>query len=1027
MCMLVFVNLYVVSSDGKNGITGRRMYVINGGRRNRRIKTLKVFYKNANSIKYNSRFPKLEVGREELVKENVDVVSLAEPGIGLSKSIFNKVVASLMPIKKRVTMETSSVDDGVQGPQQGGTLTAALGGLTGGVIEKGSDKLGRWSWIKIRGKKDKKLVIITGYRICDSDSAGTRKVLDQMNRFTNQEKWAKEYREEYLEDLEKVILNFRRNNIEVLLCHDANQGFSEERMQQFYSNVGMCNIYKEVNRIEDSELPYTHCRGKKHIDHIMGTDEVVNSAVVVKIIEENDIIESDHKGFIITFNAKRLLKTKLQEVTGSRSINRHVDWDKFLVGAEEELKRNDFVKQINKLSDNREAYVKVDKILVECVNKSLKMKSKGRNKKGTAYYTKDTYEVEKKYTFISELLKHRKRNIGGYVEKLEKLRKVGKCSIDLYDKTNAYLTKLVKDLKKKRKKFVANSWKNRVDHLEKIIAKHVQEGDKGKAKQIEKILQSERRRYQMQKIKRYAGKVKTSLKCVVIPSGMNATQDNENEEFIMTKPEMEKALIARNARHLHQAHQSSVVQSGCIEEIAVESNKEKILVGEYNTEKDHDFNDLAKGFKRKLPERGQIITAEELRKTWMKAKGGKASAHQIIQYGVLKCLSRSDYVVEAMAKLYTLVIKHRIVLPRWRKAIAVMLEKGKGPRIDKLRIIQLISADLQLLMRVIILPGAEAVYHEKKLNESQYARKKTTVMSALVEKRLMIEQSKLTREDSMWVVSDMTACYDRHIKEVGEIVLASHGVNRDGAALLLKTLGEMRTHVQTEYGVSKNHYTSTDEEVHYGTGQGNIVSVFVCQFGTSVIFYILEDEFDGWNNIDEEGKVIGVKLAVGFVDDTDFFLKRHKNTIILAGKVYQRYIKLYQATGGLISIEKSKFYHWRWVFEQGKLRIKNLEDTSEEIPLEQLQPHVGTRTLGMKLDVTLQFHDAVQFIKEKMYKVLGKMSGSPINAYEGGMLYRIWFTASVYFGIEAISLTQKQCDILDKIWMVPFLHRMGFA
>ena len=31
-----------------------------------------------------------------------------------------------------------------------------------------------------------------------------------------------------------------------------------------------------------------------------------------------------------------------------------------------------------------------------------------------------------------------------------------------------------------------------------------------------------------------------------------------------------------------------------------------------------------------------------------------------------------------------------------------MLEKGKGPVVDKLRIIQLIEADLQLLMRILV-------------------------------------------------------------------------------------------------------------------------------------------------------------------------------------------------------------------------------------------------------------------------------------------------------------------------------------
>ena len=183
------------------------------------------------------------------------------------------------------------------------------------------------------------------------------------------------------------------------------------------------------------------------------------------------------------------------------------------------------------------------------------------------------------------------------------------------------------------------------------------------------------------------------------------------------------------------------------------------------------------------------------------------------------------------------------MLTRWRKAIAVMLEKGKGPWLNKLRIIQLISSDLQCLMRATIILVASAIVDKHKLNLSQYARKQATTMSTLVEKRLILESAALTRDESVWLVSDMTACYDRHIREIEEVILKPHGVNKDTAKTLMQALGEMDTHVRTAYGESKESYTSTQDQIQYGTGQGNVVSVFVCQFGTSVIFYLLEEEF----------------------------------------------------------------------------------------------------------------------------------------------------------------------------------------
>ena len=153
----------------------------------------------------------------------------------------------------------------------------------------------------------------------------------------------------------------------------------------------------------------------------------------------------------------------------------------------------------------------------------------------------------------------------------------------------------------------------------------------------------------------------------------------------------------------------------------------------------------------------------------------------------------------------------------------------------------------------------------------------------------------------------MTACYDRHIREISNLVLQLHRVNKNSAETLIKALGEMKTHVVTGFGVSKDSYRSTEEEIQYRTGQGNVVSVFVCQFGTSIIFYLLEEEFKGWHVLDEQGRVVGVKLAIGFVNDTDFFVRREKDAIELVGRIYRKYIKLYQATGGKISLKKACF------------------------------------------------------------------------------------------------------------------------
>ena len=64
------------------------------------------------------------------------------------------------------------------------------------------------------------------------------------------------------------------------------------------------------------------------------------------------------------------------------------------------------------------------------------------------------------------------------------------------------------------------------------------------------------------------------------------------------------------------------------------------------------------------------------------------------------------------------------------------------------------------------------------------------------------------------------------------------------------------------------------------------MSVFVCKFSTSCIFYLLDKEFQGWNIHDEKGKVVGVKIAVGFVDNTDYFIRRENGALEVVGNIY---------------------------------------------------------------------------------------------------------------------------------------------
>lgn len=272
----------------------------------------------------------------------------------------------------------------------------------------------------------------------------------------------------------------------------------------------------------------------------------------------------------------------------------------------------------------------------------------------------------------------------------------------------------------------------------------------------------------------------------------------------------------------------------------------------------------------------------------------------------------------------------------------------------------------------------------------------------------------------------MTACYDKHVHDISEVVLKAHGVNRDGVSTIMKVIRGMETKTQTTFGLSKKSYRSTNNETIYGTGKGNITLVFICQFGTSCIFYMLDEEFCGWEVVNEEGKVVGVKVAIRFVDDTDFFLKRETNSIELTEALYNRYIQLYEATGGVISLDKSVFYHWKWEFRNGKLEIRDLIE-SHNMSIKQLNTATGTRTLGMKLESELHFQDATDFIGNKIDKFNTRMSRSPLCPSDVNVTYQSFFKLSVYYRVKEISINNKQSKEIDGAWTIPWVHRIDIS
>ena len=78
----------------------------------------------------------------------------------------------------------------------------------------------------------------------------------------------------------------------------------------------------------------------------------------------------------------------------------------------------------------------------------------------------------------------------------------------------------------------------------------------------------------------------------------------------------------------------------------------------------------------------------------------------------------SPRMTKLLVKFYDAILKHKHYPNRWLDALDVMLEKGKGNMIKKLRSMQITEADLQLMMQMFLgLRVNEKIERDKRLSK----------------------------------------------------------------------------------------------------------------------------------------------------------------------------------------------------------------------------------------------------------------------------------------------------------------------
>lgn len=181
-------------------------------------------------------------------------------------------------------------------------------------------------------------------------------------------------------------------------------------------------------------------------------------------------------------------------------------------------------------------------------------------------------------------------------------------------------------------------------------------------------------------------------------------------------------------------------------------------------------------------------------------------------------------------------------LQQWSNASQLILEKGKGCFVEKLRIIQLCEADLNFILHVIW--GHHLTHHvlsHKVLNQSQYPIPGQTCHNAVLHKNLFLDLSRQTLTPGIMTDYDAASAFDWVLASLSILTCAQVGSPCLAGTFMFNLLQTMKFHLMTAFEWSHSSFSNNDDPTQVGQGvlQGSssAVPIFILNSNVSLSTY----------------------------------------------------------------------------------------------------------------------------------------------------------------------------------------------
>ncbi len=315
---------------------------------NKSTDTLRLFYNNCNGIEINHTIEvflkqkrdkkqynylkdadaptKLDSILRQMKLWQVDLVCLAELCVAWEDQIPRRVVQQITSQYDTTGCWSVASSKPNVGSfcKPGGTGILAQGNSNGRIIDRGSDPwaMGRWSYITLAGKTNRKFLVVTGYRTGNrSGKIGHRTSWAQQQTMLLSNKRSEPPHLAFLTDLKEWLGDVKFADTEFLICLDANEKWTHNsEIRKWATDLELINLNHEFS-LQETHPNITQYTRSTTIDYCLCSRGVLEYITYASSTPYDLDVLGDHRGFVLDIDLKQFFgDTEIENSFSKRKL-----------------------------------------------------------------------------------------------------------------------------------------------------------------------------------------------------------------------------------------------------------------------------------------------------------------------------------------------------------------------------------------------------------------------------------------------------------------------------------------------------------------------------------------------------------------------------------------------------------------------------------------------------------------------------------------------------------------------------------